>query len=236
MDLKKITSFVYEHKGPFTGLAIFIVGMTGAVIVHQFYQQKMNKKISDEIYQLRSALEQSEKKQGGNVLQLSTQIYSIKKAKDPALFDQELSDFIKYFLDQKKLNSLHFLAGIELAYFLVQYGQNKKALDLLSHINSQSNMKNWLGEALFIQLGSLLMEQKNYTQAVYIFSLLIAKEKGPFYLEALFKSAVCYEALGEFEKAKNAYALIKNSAGIYEQRAVNYERLFKVKQKIGLMK
>lgn len=230
------TRFFYQYWKIILGSVIFCIGTYGAWIGWQFYNQLQNKKAEAKLYQLRSRLFLKEKKLNGNILDPSSNFFSQKKIKDIHLLNDELKDYIQFLTSEKKPQSSHFISAMELAYFLTQYDKKDEALDLLNTISSKTNSKNWLYQALLIQLGSLFIDKKNYTRALYLFSIVLSNKKAePFHFEALFKTALCYEALGQTDKAIEIYDFIKNkkNSGLYEQRAVDYKRLLKIKQKTG---
>ena len=135
----------------------------------------------------------------------------------------------------KKPRPAHLLAVIELADFLTQYNKELSAVGLLNSIHSKNKEKGWLAGALAVKLGSLFLNQKNYTRAVHLFSLVLKDKKaGPFHLEALFKTALCREGMGEYNQAQEIYQMITQNekAGLYKKKAQDYLRLLKVNQKL----
>lgn len=98
------------------------------------------------------------------------------------------------------------------------------------------HLKHWIHQLLLLKLGSLFMEEKNFTRALHIFSLILDSKKAVFFhSEALIKTALCYEALGEVDKAHEIYSLIqKNEESLlYKEKVIQYDRLIKVKNQLN---
>ena len=139
----------------------------------------------------------------------------------------------------EKPRPAHLFASIELADFLTQYDKELSAVELLDSVHSKNKQKGWLAGALALKLGSLFLNQKNYTRALHLFSFVLQDKKaGPFHLEALFKTALCREGMGEYNQAQEIYQAItqNDKAGLYKKKALDFARLLKVKQKTGWFK
>ena len=201
----------------------------------KIFDQRQNKIAEEEVYQYRYLLAQAEKKHEGQVLDSSRSFFSVKKAKDPSLFEKEIKQYKNFLMSAEKPRPAHLLAVIELADFLTQYNKETSAVELLNSVHLKSRKKGWLAGALALKLGSLFLNQKNYTRAVHLFSLVLEDKKAmPFHLEALFKTALCREEMGEYNQAQEIYQAITQNekAGLYKTKAENFLRLLKVKQKL----
>ena len=233
--LKKWTNALYSYRFILLGaVAIGGIGLAGYLGFRVFEQNQM-KKQETEIYQLKKQLSQVEKTHGGDVFSKETNVFSQKKVKDFSLIVKEADQYIQFLQSVPSPQSVHWLAAIELSYFLTQYDQHQKALQMLDAISSKGVSNNWVYQLMLLKLGSLFMKERNYSRAMHVFSLILSNQKsGPFHTEALFKTALCYDALGEWDKAKEIYALIKteNKATLYKERVTQYDYLLKVKQKL----
>ena len=197
------------------------------------------KKIESQIYSYRNRLIEAEKKHEGSVLNKYENILSQKKVSDYSLIEADVNGYIEFLKSTSKPQAVHWLAALELSYFLTEYSKSKEGLDLLDHVQSKGSSKksseSWIYQLLLLKLGSLFMEEKNFTRALHIFSLILESKKNlSFHSEALVKTALCYEALGEVPKAQEIYALIqKNEANsLYKEKVIHYDRLNKIKTQL----
>ncbi len=225
-----------RYKYIVISVGIAMVAVYGGYLTYGFLNDKENQKEESLIYQYKSKLVQVEKKHGGAILDKASQFLSAKKVKDYKLIENEVNNYTNFLKSRKNSKPVHWIAAIELSYFLIKYDREKQALQLLESISLQKSDENWLYQLLVLKLGSMFMEEKNYTRAVHLFSIILSEESAqPFHLEAWFKTALCYESLGENEKAKEIYSLIqeKQEASLYKDRATHYNRLLQIKQKIN---
>lgn len=236
----KFFRFLAQYKYPLLGIGIAVVVSFFSYFIYKAWNRSQNLKAETIVYQVKSRLIQAEKNQEGNVLDPSTPFLSQKKAKDYTKIKSIADEYFNILTSVKKPRPAHWLSAIELSYFLTMYNQEKQALELLDSMSrtSKSN-QNWIYQTLLLKLGALFMKNKNYTQAIHLFSLILEEKKAqPFHLEAWFKTALCYESLGEMSKAREIYSMIQqNPAGIlYKEKASHYDRLLEIKEKTGLLK
>ena len=230
--MKKL-QFFYKYKWLLLGGGAFFLAAGLGLIGFQIYETNQNQKAEQEIYKKRKTLLEAEKKHGGDVLSKLNYLPS-KKAKDAKLFSKELGDYIQFLKGLKAARPPHLSAALELSYFLIEYAKKDEALSLLDEVFSKSQGGGFVRSALILRLSDLYMEEKNYKRALYLLSLILNDKKAEaFYFEALLRSAFCHEALGSIKEAGEIYTLIKNkeNAGFYREKAINYERLMKIKKK-----
>lgn len=226
-DIKKY----YIH---IIAVCVAVICVAFGLLGWNFYEDFQNEEAEKEIYPYRNRLIKAEKKAGGEVYSASSSFFALKKAEDVSAFSKELEDYKNFLLSRKSYRVAHFIASIELAYFLIQYGQQKEALSLLETISSQSSSKGWIYHTMLYQLGIMFMDQKNYTRALHFFSSVASNEKSsPFQKEVFLKIALCYEEMGEIDKAQKIYDELRGDEedGLYQERAVHYDRLMQVKRK-----
>ena len=217
-------------------VCIAIVVVVFGVLGWNSYEDFQNKVAEKELYPYRNKLIKAEKKSGGEVYSASSSFFALKKAEDVSVFSKELEDYKSFLLSRKSYRTAHFIASIELAYFLIQYGQKQEALSLLEKVSSQSSSKGWIYHTMLYQLGVMFMDQKNYTRALHFFSSVASNEKSsPFQKEVFLKIALCYEEMGEIDKAQTIYNELRGDEKdvLYKERAIHYDRLMQVKQKAG---
>jgi len=199
-----------------------------------FYSQKQNEKAEKELYPFRSRLMEAEKKAGGEVFNARS-LFQEKKA-DFESVSKEVEGYKGFLMSQKTARSAHVISAMELSSFLIRYEKKDQALSLLDFVRMKSSFRSgWLYSVLLLQLGTLFMDKGDFTRAIDLFSeVLSLKEAESFYQEVLLKTAVCYESIGELEKASEIYKEIRENknAGLYKERALHYDRLFRLKQKL----
>ena len=199
-----------------------------------FYSQKQNEKAERELYSLRSQLIEAEKKAGGELFSARS-LFQEKKA-DFESISKEVEVYKNFLMSQKTVRPVHVMSAMELSSFLIRYEKKDQALNLLDSVRMKSvSRSTWLYSVLLIQLGTLFMDKGNFTRAIDLFSeVLSLKSAEAFYQEVLLKTAVCYESIGELEKASEIYEEIRQNknAGLYKERALHYDRLFRLKQKL----
>ena len=231
--------FLSQYKYLFLGVGIAGILSFSSYFIYKAWDRSQNLKAESLLYLAKSKLVQEEKKQEGNVLDPSTPFLSQKKAKDYTKLKIAADEYFKALISVKKPRPVHWLSAIELSYFLTVYHQEKQALELLDLMSRTSkSKKNWIYQTLLLKLGAHFMKNKNYTRAIHLFSLILEEKKAqPFHLEAWFKTALCYESLGETSKAQEIYSMIQqNPAGIlYKEKASHYDRFLKIKEKMGLL-
>lgn len=199
-----------------------------------FYSQMQNEKAEKELYPLRSKLIEAEKKAGGELFSARS-LFQEKKA-DFESISKEVEDYKSFLMSQKTTRPAHVISAMELSSFLIRYEKQDQALSLLDFVRMKSTVRSgWLYSVLLIHLGTLFMDKGDFTRAIDLFSeVLSVKGAESFYQEVLLKTAVCYESIGEFEKASEIYEEIRENknAGLYKERALHYDRLFRLKQKL----
>lgn len=198
------------------------------------YAQKQNEKAEAELYPFRRSLISAEKKAGGSLFE-SRSWFQEKKA-DFKSISKEIESYKNFLMSRQTARPVHLISAMELAGFLVQYEKQDTALHLLDFIRMKSSSRSsWLYSVLLIQLGALFMDKGDFTRAVDLFSEILSLKSGrPFYQEVLLKTAVCYESMGEPEKASEVYSEIhqNKNAGLYKERALHYDRLFQLQRKL----
>ncbi len=226
--------WIYSYRFYLIG-AVCVCLLSGAVYWgRSLYAQRQNEKAEAVLYPFRLRLITAEKKAGGGLFS-SRSLFQEKKA-EFALISKEVEDYKNFLMSQKTARPAHLASAVELAVLFVQYEKQDSALDLLDFVRMKSSSKShWLYSIVLIQLGSLFMDKKNFTRAVDLFSeALSLKSAEPFYQEILLKTALCYESVGEFEKAGGIYNEIRQNknAGLYKERSLHYDRLFRLKRKL----
>ena len=153
-----------------------------------------------------------------------------------------MNEYKDFLLSKKSYRVAHWVAAIELSYFLIQYKKEKEALSLLEQMSQKTPSlftrqahKGWVYHGALYQLGVLFINQKNYTRALHLFSKIISsKSSAAFRQEALFKIAFCYEEMGEKDQAQQIYQELAKEESLYKERAVHYDRLLQIKNKVKL--
>ena len=227
---------LFKYRYPLIGAALVLLVSLGSWKLYQFYENTQNKKAEEEVYQKKIKLLKAEKAAGGD--SFSENFYYQKKAEDFSAFSKEALEYKRFLMSQKKPRPAHWLGALELSYLLIKYQQTYAAVELLSHLQTYSQSKSWIYQAMLLQLGSLLMDKGGFTRALNIFSSIVSHpEAQALHHEALFKSAICYESLGRPDKAQEIYSSLEKNGelGLYKERALNYDRLLKIKQKLGTL-
>lgn len=200
-----------------------------------FYAQKQNEQAEKDLYPFRSRLIEAEKKAGGELFNARS-LFQDKKA-DFESISKEVEDYKSFLMSQTSVRPAHIISAMELSSFLNRYEKKDQALNLLDFVRMKSSShSSWIYSILLIQLGTLFMDKGDFTRAIDLFTeVLSLKSAESFYQEVLLKTAVCYESIGELEKASEIYAEIRQNknAGLYKERALHYDRLFRLKQKLG---
>ena len=232
MKFLEIYTYRFYILAACSALVLSLAGWLG----HNYYENFQNKKAEAEVYPYRDRLVQAEKKAGGEIYEANSSFFALKKAQDESAFSKDLEDYKNFLLSKNSYRMAHWIASIELAYFLIQYNQEKQALSLLENVSLKSSSKGWVYHMMLYQLGVLFMNQKNYTRALFFFSKVVSNKNSlPFREEAFLKMALCYEEMGELDKAQQIYTELgkDNSRGFYKERVRHYDRLIQVKKKIG---
>lgn len=234
--ITRITEFILKYKYAFLACALLCTGSFAGYLIYIFLKTKNIQKEQALIDQFYSQLAQEEKKHGGSILDSKSSFLSSKKTADYRLISKTAEKYINFLKSKDRPQPIHWAAGVELGYFLIQYSQSGLALQLLESISSKVKSSQWLYHLMLFNLGSLFMKEKNYTRAVYLFSIILSEEKEQvFHLEAWFKTAVCYEALGKNKQAREIYSMIqeKQEGILYKERAGDYDRLLRIQQKLN---
>ena len=219
----------------------YLIGVFGACALaglsfwgSSLYSQKQNEKAEAELYPFRFRLIEAEKKAGGELFD-SRSLFQEKKA-DFESVSKEVEDYKNFLMSQETTRPAHLISAIELVAFLIKYQKQDVALSLLDFVYMRSSSRtSWLYSVLLIQLGTLFMDKGDFTRAIDLFSeVLPLKSAEPFHQEILLKTALCYESIGEFEQSSDIYNEIRQnkSAGLYKERALHYDRLFRLKRKL----
>ncbi len=229
--MKKLDFYKYRYY-IVVGVGVLFFGFSGW-LGWGYYNNFQNHQAEEDIYPYRSRLVAAEKKAGGEVYGAASSFFALKKAKSIKVFSKELEDYKNFLLSKNSYRVAHWIASVELAYFLIQYDEEKEALSLLENMSQQSSSKGWVYHALLYQLGVLFMNQKNYTRALHFFSKVASNDAtSSFHQEVFLKMALCYEEMGEKEKARNIYLELAKEDSLYKERVVHYDRLLQVKEKV----
>ena len=217
------------------GLGVVLSGLIGW-LSWGYYDDFQNRQAEEELYPYRYRLSEAEKKSGGQVFESDSSFFALKKSKDIKSFSKELSEYKNFLLSKNSYRVTHWIAAIELSYFLIQYDQEKEALSLLEQINRKSPLlKGWVYHGALYHLGVLLINQKKYQRALNLFSRVVANENSSaFHQEALLKMAFCYEEMGEKDQALKIYQGLARSESLYKERSIHYDRLLQIKSKVNL--
>ena len=233
--INKIIDFILQYKYVFLTFIFICIASFAGYLVYIFLDNKNIQKEQTLIDQFQLQLIQEEKKYGGSILDDKASFLSPKKTIDYHLISKTVEKYLNFLKSKEKPKPIHWAAGIELGYFLIQYGKTEMALQLLEFLSSKAKSRQWLYHLMILNLGSLFMKEKNYTRAIHLFSMVLSEDRVlSFHLEAWFKTAVCYEALGKHEKAQEIYSMIqeKQEGVLYKKRASDYDRLLRVQQKL----
>ena len=227
-------NWIYSYRFYLAG-AVFACTLAGlSYWGWSVYEQKQNEKAETELYPLCRSLIEAEKKSGGELF--DSRSWLKEKKADFKSLSKEITNYKDFLMSRQTVQPVHLISAMELASFLIQYEKQDIALGLLDFTRMKSSSRSsWLYSVLLIQLGSLFMDKGNFTRAVDLFSEVLSLKSGePFYQEVLLKTAVCYESMGEFEKASDIYNEIhqNKNAGLYKERALHYDRLFRLKRKL----
>ncbi len=242
-DKDPLSRFIaWSHKwvvGYFHYILVLIVlalVVFGIVLFWNYWTQRQNQKAEDALYNVKQALIEVEKKEGGNVLSFDKQGKGFfKPAQKAKTYTSEMKDkaqqYVSAILKYKHVPA-GAVASVEMAYFLNTYDQPDQALKLLQTVSKHFKQKTIVGFLLAFQTGVVLMDQGHYTQALEKFQWIEVCEQAKYlHADALLKMGLIYEATKQIAKAKSTYHRIKTNfaqSGA-SKRALQYLNLLQVK-------
>ena len=237
--IKKSTNWVQKYFIPLGGLLGAGLLTFGLTLFYSHLQDQQNKKAVELLYQARKVLVLAEQKEGGTVLsEKGGGTQDFFKSLKPTEYSSEIEKSVNQYWEviQKWASKpVALSAAIELAYFLNQYKKPEKAVELLKK-SSFYKTKNLHGFFLALQLGTYLIDIKEYEQALKEFSFITQNSKAkwlwPF---AFVKQALCLEKQGKVDQAQKIYEKIKNNfpdSSVHGD-AVKYSNFLKLQSKLS---
>lgn len=95
------------------------------------------------------------------------------------------------------------MAALEMGQLLVKYGKKEEALQLLAKVKNQQNSEGLLGAMVFHAYASMLADQGQCSEAVSVWENLEKRKAMGFMVEqAQYGRALCFESMGQAEKAE----------------------------------
>lgn len=228
-------TFLYDNRKLLLGVSGFIILVSISWQSFQFYKEQSDKKIEKALYLLKQDLQQAEEKEGGHFFKKNLSFFEKIKSKKQKKVFKEVKNYKKFLLSATFINEIHLAHALELAQFLVHYGQEAEAVEILEPIFHKARSRSWVYNLIALKLSSLWMNQNKYKQVIFLLEpLLLNKEMKPFKVDALLKIALSYEALLKNSDAKKIYNSLLKDKDISEtdkERAKGYYRLLLLKEK-----
>ena len=238
--------WIQDHlKGVVFGLgAVCVFGFCVFALFQ--WRESREKRVYNEIYVHRSALERAHKKANGeNHIRGRKNIADFfqRKKPSPFVYSEEMKAGAVAYEKALRANQ-HSPAGavgaVDLADFYYLAGEKEKALSLLSLFSAPSSgffrrkRDGSVGALVRLQLAGFYMNEKNCEKALpLLFAVTETKKAEPFHPPAWLNIGLCHERLKDTARVEEAYGNIisKYPESASARTAEIYLRLFKISQK-----
>ena len=233
--IRKSHSWMGEYFKPLVFSLVFGFLCLGSFFLYSYWETRQNQQAEEELYQAKKALVALEKKAGGDMLSFDRAQNFFTQPKK-ATHNSEIAEAVLKYAELVK-SRVSLSAGrqavLELAPFLNQYTEHRAlALDLMKKAHSYKS-KTPTGFLIAFQLGSYLMDQKEYSSAREVLQFIAENEKAKWlWPEALMKTALCYEKETLFPQAEAIYKKVKEDfadspVGVQAGHNINWLKLQK---------
>lgn len=238
--INKFKQKLQEYFKYIIGLLVIGLLILGSSMFYSYLKKQNNSKAQTFIYKAQKALVLAEQTAGGNLLSTnSNQNFYAKKniAKNTAELDQAINHY-KNTIQQWISKPAGLFAASELSYFLYQYNKKQSAIKLLQQATLYKK-SNLIGFLISLQLGTYLMDQGEYEQAIINFEFIIKNKQAKWlWADVLLKIALSYEKQNKLKEAQKTYQQIKNDFSDHQayRQAIKYLNLLKLQQNIKNIK
>jgi len=235
--IAKSNSWVREYFWLLSSVLAICLVIFGLSLFYSYWQSQTNKKAAGILYQARKELVLAEKKAGGDILSFDKNQNFFEQAKK-AKYSSEIDKSAHIYIDliKKWISKPSGLsAASEMAHFLYQYDKKEEAVDLLKLTDTGRRKESLLGFLVSFQLGSYLMDQTEYGEAIQHFQFITESEKAKWlWPDALIKTALCHEKRKEADLAGEIYRRVKNDFPDSQasEKARRYLNLFQLSKKM----
>lgn len=189
-------------------IALIFVGIGyGGFIGYGAYSTNIEKKAQEQLFLIQKEIEsKTEVLTKTNPEKKPDQAKEIEKSPKSLVenFEGQIKSYEKLIADYKG-HKASFMAAIQLADLFVTYNDLVRAEATL--VELASIVKGDLfGGLVLSQLGTVLMDQKKYSEAIPHFTNLVEnKKQAHFHPQALLRLGTCHLESGEFEKAEGVF-------------------------------
>ena len=235
--IAKSNSWVREYFWLLFAVLAICLSIFGLSLFYSYWQLQVNKKAAAILYQARKELVLAEKKAGGDILSFDKSQNFFEQAKK-AKYNPEMDKSVHLYMDLIKkwiLKPSGLSAASEMAHFLYQYDKKREAVDLLK-LTVSGRQENLLGFLIAFQLGSYLMDQAEYGEAIQYFQFITGSKKAEWlWPNALISTALCHEKRKEADLAGEIYRRVKNDFPDSQssEKAKRYLNLLQLNEKIN---
>lgn len=125
----------------------------------------------------------------------------------------KLPEDLKAFILENPKSLAAKMAALNLVELLNKYNKSDEALVFLNQIEKNLNPNELLSALVLNQMATLLANKKECQQAIDRWSLILKNQKISYlYNEVKLRMGLCYEALGEQQKALSLYTEVSQKA------------------------
>ena len=231
--IQQSKSFVEQYFKPVLIILILGVALFGLSLFTLHWREQKNKQTEEALYQSRKKLTSAEKQAGGDILSFDRgqNFFSQSKTGEYNSTLNTLAKEYTHLIKQHIKQPSGLLAVPQMARFLYQYDQKKEAIDLLKKADTYKKA-NLIGFLNSFQLGSYLLDQKEYETAIKSFLFITTNKQAKWlWPKAFIKLGLSYEGQNKIEQAKSAYKQAKNIDSS-SQQAEQYLNLLNLQQKL----
>jgi predicted negative regulator of RcsB-dependent stress response len=259
MKQKEITSEVQVAKvierygKPVVGALVVLTVATGAYFALGAWQTHREKAVQEELFVIQKKIEKitedlnkkndeanktsEEKNSAQSKDKKKTETAKkIEIVKTPETLNEHYNDtlsVLEKFVAEHKGHVAGAMGAVQAAGLAADYKDLERAKKTLEQVATEPNKGSLFFGLLRTQLGSVLMDLKQYNEAATQFQQVVDNKKQTFFhAHALLRLGSCYMETGEWDKAETAFSRIEADHANTQaaQDAKNLKRLLSLKK------
>jgi tetratricopeptide (TPR) repeat protein len=211
----RISEALYEHRRP---IYIAVGALLAIGIVYsatEYYQKTTERKGQTALYEVEAEYEMiKEDFEGAMAAEPSDEKDKVdsKLKQASGNIEQDYGKVIKGFekvIKEHSSTNASVLASIKLAKLYEDYNQQDKALEVLQKATKRVDSGDLFFAFVHTQIGNLLLEKNDCNKAIEHWQKVTKSKDLKFsHAPVLLKTGLCYEKLGQVDKAKSSYEKI----------------------------
>lgn len=197
--LEQLAALSQKYSKAILGFLVLLIVIGASLLINSYYTEMYESKAAEELFK-------AEVLHNAN-LAMKRSVGDLKKEGESVTVDvTQVAEKLNHVIQEYPKSTAALQAAITLSDLYYEKKETQKALDVLeSSIKNNSSNKSVIAQSLRLKLSNYLERSGDCQKALDTLKPVTDTKNSFFKPEALLRSGLCYESLGNNDKAKEVY-------------------------------